>query len=354
MGPGTVRTALFGCALDVLDSGEKVAMKLAYLQAARQGLLPADIPRDPYELMLPLLAAVPGVKATGGIELDGRLTPRPEESAAPGVSAGEYRGFLDSGGCEAVAAAVREHVARRVIPSRPFMVGVDHSATGGVLEALSSLGAGPALVVLDSHFDAIPSDVRRSAAGGQEARADGLGGLPDSYNCGTWLARIIERGVIPAGRVVVAGVSDRPPDEVEPGERAGMAAYREAYGAWERRGVRVVSKREMRRSGIDEALGTALDAALSTGADSLYVSLDADVASGPEVKAVRFLDTLGLSIDEVVESGACLRSVMERRGAALAGLDVVEVDVHLADIPGSGDRTVEMCLSFVTELLGGG
>lgn len=347
--------ALFGCALDVLDSDEKVAMKLAYLHAARAGAVPPDIPRDPYDLLSAPLAATPGVKAAGRVKLEGWMTPRPEVDAAGRVNPGEYRRFLDSGGCEAAAARVREYVGGRVLPSMPLMAGVDHSLTGGVLEAIAAAGAEPVLVVLDSHFDAIPSEVRRSASAGGGPGAGGLDRLPDSYNCGTWMAKVIEGGVIDAGRVVVAGVSDRPGRSPAPGEPGGMAGYREAYAGWERLGVRIVSKREMREQGVAKALGAAVGGALSaTGADSLYVSLDADVASGEDVKAVRFLDTIGLTVDEVLEAGACLGRLMARRGIGLAGMDLVEVDVHLADIPGSGDRTVEMCLSFARGLLSAG
>jgi hypothetical protein len=30
----------------------------------------------------------------------------------------------------------------------------------------------------------------------------------------------------------------------------------------------------------------------------------------------------------------------------------MEIDVHLADIPGSGDRTIEMCAAAAREIMG--
>jgi len=32
---------------------------------------------------------------------------------------------------------------------------------------------------------------------------------------------------------------------------------------------------------------------------------------------------------------------------------VMEIDVHLADIPGSGDRTIEMCTAAAREIMAG-
>jgi hypothetical protein len=42
---------------------------------------------------------------------------------------------------------------------------------------------------------------------------------------------------------------------------------------------------------------------------------------------------------------------MAASGCELAGFDIMEVDVHLADIPHSGDRTLEMCVALARELL---
>jgi len=37
---------------------------------------------------------------------------------------------------------------------------------------------------------------------------------------------------------------------------------------------------------------------------------------------------------------------------ALAGVDLMEIDTHLADIPGGTDRTVEVCMGMVQKLIG--
>ncbi len=341
--------AVFGCSLDALDDADKIAMKLAYMSAVRQGIVADGLARDPYDLLVRALSGLPGITLAGKLGLEPFLTPRPAPDTA-GVDPGHYRKFLDSGGCSEVSARLREFVEDDVLPLRPLLVGVDHALTGGVLEALAGSGAEPALLVLDSHFDAIPAEVRRKAYLGAGGGAGGTGSsVPDSYTCGTWLAAVIDRGLVAPGDVVVLGPSDDP-GEPSPGEPESLAAYRRVYRACVERGVRVVGKKALREAGIRESIEEAL---AGLEGRPVYVSLDADVGSGDDVKAVRFLDTIGLTFGEVTQTGRELGAALAARGMDVAGLDIMEVDVHLADIPGSGDRTVEMCAAFTRELLAG-
>lgn len=341
----------FGCSLDVLDAPEKVAMKLAYLEALERGLLEEGVARDPYDLLLGRLADVDGLTDAGRLELDSYLTPRPAPGDNCRLSAEAFRAFLDSGGCARVAGDLREYVAGSVLPGRPLLLGVDHSLTGGVMEALSAGDGGEelALIILDSHFDAVPATLRMAASvnvapGGGTRMAE----LPESYNCGTWIADILDRDIVSPGNVAVLGPSDHPGYEPGDDEGEGMSAYREAYLALEEQGVTVIPKRTIRRVGAREAVATALE---GMEGKSIYISLDADLGAGEEVKAVRFLDTIGLTVEEVIGVARALRGWLEETGSPIAGMDVMEIDVHLADIPGSGDRTVEMCAESLRVLL---
>lgn len=343
----------FGCSLDVLDAPEKVAMKVAYLDGIAWGLVDKGIARDTYDLLLRRLEGLEGLSEGGRLELESHLTPRPALEDHDRLNARDFSEFLDSGGCARVAGELGEFVRERVLPGMPLLLGVDHSLTGGVLEALSAeAGEGElALVVLDSHFDAVPTSIRKSAFTPGSLAADRwrIGTVPESYNCGTWIAGILDRGIIDPGNVAVLGVSDHPGHEARPGEREGVAAYREAYLAMEERGARIVPKRDIRSAGARDAVAKALD---GLGGRRMYISLDADLGSGEEVRAVRFLDTIGLSVDEVIGLARALRGWIDSTGSRLAGVDVVEVDVHLADIPNSIDRTVEMCAAWLRELIG--
>jgi len=285
--------ASFGCAPDVLDAPDKLALKLAYLDALRKGLVGGDIARDPYDLLETALEGTAGLVTVGKLELEPWMTPRPALDAGNQVDVMLYREFLDTGGCAIVSARLREFVRDRVLPLTPFMIGVDHSLTGGVLDAIC--GPDPeemALLIMDSHFDAIPSQVRRAAAteAGDDGAASEAEPEPESYNCGTWVAGVIERELVAPSNIVVLGASDRPPD-AGGAEDEGMAAFRDAYSSFEERGVRVITKQRIREIGPAEAAREALD---GLRAKSIYVSLDADTGAGEQVKAVRFLDTIGL------------------------------------------------------------
>lgn len=207
------------------------------------------------------------------------------------------------------------------------------------------------MVVMDAHLDAIPTSVRWKAGmalEGAEAAVAPAGEPPaDLYTCGTWLTSIIDEGVISAPDVLVMGVGDYP-SEPQPGEKEGLAAYREAYRSLEGRGVRVLTRRTMREEGI----GTAVTRALSgVEGKPLYVSIDADFAAGERVRAVRFLDMLGLTPQEAVEAARAVGSALTGGSNRLAGVDVMEIDVHGADIPGGSDRTIPVSSEIVHALL---
>lgn len=340
---------VFGCSLDTLDAHEKVEMKLAYMDAVTKGIVPGGIAQDPYDLLSGDLTAAGGAEALGKLMLESWVTPRPDPADTGMVSALEYREFLGSGGCAAVCERLAGFVRESVLPLRPLLVGVDHSLSGGVCEVLADLYGpdGLALIVLDSHFDALSSTVRRNACLGDTGGPGGAEGvatpytaicdLPDSYTCGNWIADLIERGVLRPENVAVIGPSDHPGYEGDPDEDVGLRVYRRAYLSLEDKGVRVVPKRSMRHRGVAEAIRPALE---GLEGRAVYLSIDADVGAGEHVKAVRFLDTIGLSGGELESVFGVLGDWLVGSGSTLAGMDLMEIDVHLADIPGSTDRTV--------------
>ncbi|MHB8894516.1 MAG: arginase family protein [Candidatus Geothermincolia bacterium] len=343
--------AAFGCALDVLDAPEKIAMKLAYVNALREGLISDPIARDPFDLLMPALEDAPGLVTVGKLEIEPWFTPRPGLEGPDNIDILLYREFLDTGGCAVVSARLREFVRDRVLPLSPVLLGVDHSLTEGVLEALELSGENDlALIVLDSHFDAIPASVRKAAAiePGAAGTSEDEGAPPDSFTCGNWLARVLDKGLVKPQRVAVVGPSDHPGPAAAGGEPEAMAAYREAYLELEERGVTVIPKKRVKDLGVEEA---AREAVSRTGGSSFYISIDADIGAGVEAKAVRFLDTIGIDPDDVVRLCRSLAGEIASRGGTIAGFDIMEIDVHLADIPGSGDRTVEMAAAAAREML---
>jgi arginase family enzyme len=333
---------LFGAALDYLDDPERLGLKLAYVEAHAAGRLHPHLPRDPYDFIAPLVCSRLSGRARpfGKLELPGWLTPRPGPGERELIDGRRYRDFMDAGGPLLTARACGR-IALEAAPDVPVMIGVDHGLTAGPAAALAGR-LGPeslAVVILDSHFDAIPPALRAPAQNGAASWGKGL--------TGDFLAVMIEEGAVRPDRLFVIGVGDYPP------EGEADSDFGRSYRSWIGQGVKVYPREESRDANFPERLiGDLLD----TGARALYVSLDADVGACSCMSAVRFLDGVGLAEEEVLAVGRALGAVAGSGRMELAGADVCEVDVHLMglnDEQGRTDRTGEICADFVCALFGG-
>ncbi len=333
---------IFGAALDFLDDPERIGVKNAYLAALKRGLDSSALPADPYDAIAPLaLELLDGpARAAGKVKTPGRFTPRPPAKEAGKVTAEACREFMDSGGPAKAVAACADYFAS-LLPSIPVMIGVDHMLTAGPITALSRSRRTKdlAVVVIDSHFDAVPPAARAPA--GVDASFGG-GEL-----CGDFLAALMESGRLSPDRLFVVGPSDHP------GGMGEGSRYARAYHYWIENGVRVYPKSRALEPGFEEFLADEIG---QCGADSIYVSLDADAGSVECMNAVRFMDCVGLPEEKIMGIAASLNGLIRDGDAALAGLDVCEVDVHLLDLvgpDGKPDRTAGVCARFIATLLGG-
>jgi arginase family enzyme len=331
---------LLGAALDALDDPDRVNLKRAYIQAAQAGRLPEDMPLDPYDLLAPLLVerCGPSVRPFGKLELPGWLTPRPGIGQASWVHPERYRAFLDQDGIGAWVAACASLIEDGILPDIPCLIAVDHGMTAGPLKALAGRFAPEetTVVILDSHFDAIPARLR--GLPGQVSHAWGPG------NCGSFLAPLLEEGTLLPENLFVVGVSDYAyPHTAEP--------YRQAYLSLIARGVTVIPRDEAE----EESFAAELEERLCRSRGRrLYLSLDADAGALQCVHAARFLDTVGLSEQAILGTARLLRRLMDRGRFELIGLDAAEVDVHLLGIEddrGMPDRTAEVCAGFLSTLM---
>jgi len=228
------RTLLvFGTALDALESLAYVERKLENLTARLAGLAPEPPARDPYDALLPRLREKLGaerVMPAGKVPVDEWLQPipPPDPLNLPLISLSNYEAFTDSNGARTYADQVRDAVSspegllssalrkaglrggtgRDEVGWLPVMVGVDHSATGGVVEALSErygrdeLG----LVVLDYHADFRPTGVTYQWDSERRGLPYLLPPRPDTYNAGTFLYHLLENGVVEPGNLTLLGV----------------------------------------------------------------------------------------------------------------------------------------------------
>jgi arginase family enzyme len=335
---------LFGAALDALDDPERVGLKQAYVRARKEGRLPAGLPEDPYDALAPRIIQCAGgiVEDAGKLEIPGWLTPRPKPEDEHRITPENYRAFIREDRIREWTGACTRFVEQEILPHVPCMIAVDHAMTAGPLRALASRHGPEAVtvVVLDSHFDAVPWELRVPSP--ETAAESGASGL---HNCGSFLAPLLDEGVLLPENLFVVGVSDFP----APGTTA--KDYELSYLSFLERGVRVYPRDRAQTPSFSAELEQDLRQSRGT---HLYVSLDADAGALTCMNAVRFLDTRGLPETCLLTLASVLKNLIDIGKFHLTGLDVAEVDIHLLgleNVQGEPDRTVGVCTDFLKRLL---
>ncbi|UCE72465.1 MAG: arginase family protein [Nitrospiraceae bacterium] len=275
---------------------------------------------------------------------------------------------MKTGGCLSIADKVRDFIVEEVFPRIPGMIGVDHSSTYGAISALKQdeeedIG----LVVIDSHFDAVPMALRYGLIE-YAKKTDSIAIPPDllsneaypnlssseikkwgKLNPENFLLHILEQKLIDPKNLIVLGISDYPPDAYAESNDPQVRDYLNYFRSLEEQGVSFISK-----SSIDANGMRGLEEALQNlNVRRLYISLDIDIGSLSSVYACRFLSNIGLSIDQIEDMFQRLFSSFSN-GKELAGFDIMEIDIHKLGISIDDshiDRTIEICRSFL-ELVG--
>ncbi len=333
---------LFGAALDPLDHPERVALKQAFIAAAREGRIPADFPRDPYEA---LTRALPNPKLSclspvGKLDIPEWLTPCPGPEGAAALDPQRFRDFLDEDRCRDLADRCRNFITERIFPGLPGLLAVDHSLAGGAISAVTRR-YGPEAVsclVLDSHFDGLPTRLRHPSGRDPDP-------TPETYHCGSFLRYLLEEGKLLPQNLILVGVSDYP----AAGSR-GHDPLADAYLAYADQGVSFFTKSQVRAPEFAQILGRRLDAIRTPW---VYVSLDADVGACAGIPAVRFMDRVGLEADEILRIADQIGQRLRAAQFDLAGFDISEIDVHLLGLD-QNDPTLEVCVGFLERLCGNG
>ncbi len=335
---------LFGAALDALDDPERVGLKKAYVRARAEGRLPPGLPDDPYDALAPGIMEGAGgmVEDAGKLEIPGWLTPRPRPEDEHLVTPEHYHAFLQENRIRDWTDSCARFVEQEILPRVPCMIAVDHAMTAGPIRALVSRHGPEAVtvVVLDSHFDAVPWELRRT----EPETATGAGGS-GTHNCGSFLAALLDEGVLLPENLFVAGVSDFPASGTTTKD------YERAYLSFLEKGVHVYTRDRAEKPTFPAELEQ--DLAQNRGTH-LYASLDADAGALSCMNAVRFLDTRGLPETCLLSLATVLKNLIDNGKFRLAGLDVAEVDVHLLGLEGlqgEPDRTVQVCTDFLNRLL---
>jgi arginase family enzyme len=344
---------MFGVALDVSDDPWNLELRHAALRASRRG---QKLDAGPYESMVRELGFRAGlIELMGSVRLPSWVTPRPKPGDEALLTQASMQAFLDGGGALAVAQQVHEFVSRQVLPLRPIMIGVDHSASGGVVSALSE-ALGPdqlTVVVLDYHFDGLPAAVRMLPSLAEQLSEAPLpeqrlrGSHVTEYCCGSFWAHLLRSQILRPERLLMIGVGDYP----GPAPGPQWECFRRSYLDFEKQGCGFFPLAAF-AGNYHEPLTRFLRTSITT--PYVYVSLDLDVASGHCVHAARYMDGLGISQEQLLEVARLVRDQSEAGAYEIAGLDVMEFNMHLLGeetSTGAKDTTLATAWAFIDGLL---
>jgi hypothetical protein len=296
-------TKLFGVALDLTDDPWNLELKHGWMANAGRPKEGIDACRDPYDAVttyLPDILNACQIVPAGKFPVPSWLTPKPVAADIPLVNAQNIGKFYDGGGLQSMIQQLERFVSQSIFPARPVMVGVDHTATMGVISALATK-YGPdnlSILVLDQHFDAVPVSVRVAQAeispvnpaGGQSLTSLNLpGDNQDQLCCGSFWAYVLDEGKIQPENLAFIGVADYP-------DQHQVGPFPQCYGDFENRGCRffpleLFSKLDLKS--LSEFVGASI------GTSNVYVSLDLDVGAYNFTWAARYMDCPGISAPDL-------------------------------------------------------
>ncbi len=324
---------LVGCALDADEREPVIEFKR---EMAFKGYPGLNF-RDPYDAVLHRLGnKIDGFK----IDVEPWLLPAPPLEYVDLLTVENMVSFIDSNGCWEYSKVLYEEV-RDIDPEALAMVGVDHSLSGGVLKFFSEKYEDVALIVLDSHFDAIlPSvrcgiiqyDLETNPNSPFDPRDPYIVWRPESYNADSFLSFLIDEKIVEPGNLIVAGVSDYPPSSAFEIDDSRVKRYLNHYLSFEKKGVKIISKNNLNLKNIWKKTIKELDA------KHIYISVDIDVGANSALRGARFVDYQGISEDEIYKNISEIIKAVRSRDMRVLGFDIMETDVFRA----ANDRTYEI------------
>jgi arginase family enzyme len=292
------------------------------------------------------------VESIGKFPVPSWLTPIPRLSDVPLVKKENMERYVATGGMLNLTLQVKDFVRKKIFPDLPVMLGVDHSATGGVISALSEeLGCGNmSVVVLDQHFDGLPVSLRlepRLMERFSQTNYSAHAADDNEYCCGNFWKHLIDSGVIMPENLLFVGVADYPGKEAIPGGEK----FRENYLSFEARGCRFFPLKEF-EGPYRKKLKKCIEDTITT--PYVYVSLDLDVGAYNCVHAARYMDNVGIDKKALMDVAHLIESHCRSGKTHLAGMDIMEFNMHFLGLKteqGEEDKTLSVALDFLKELL---
>jgi arginase family enzyme len=350
---------IFGMAMDVADDPWSLKLKWASMMAARGD----GIYADPYDALANKLLEYPDFELGGKFPIPSWQGPRPQPSDGNLVSVENMQQFVANGGLLETIKRLQDFVERSIFPALPVMVGVDHSATGGVISALTKRYSPEMLsiVVLDRHFDAIPLSLRMDGL----FRSDpvdthpslvsrGERGRPqpwnvnelDQYCCGNFWAYLIDAGIVLPEHMLFIGVADYPSPQIDPK----WQRLRERYLGFEERGCSFFPLWKFDGWYVD-SLSQFVHDKITT--PYVYVSLDLDVGAYRCINAARYMDGPGITRENLLDIARIIAEGSQNGNFMLVGFDIMEFNIHFLGIEtteGGKDLTLPLVLDFIKTL----
>jgi arginase family enzyme len=352
---------LFGVALDAVDDPWSLQLKRAWMAANTKELNWLTACLDPYDAVTGGMAAIleeKHIKQFGKFPVPSWLWPKPKQSDFPLVNAENMADFFDNDGVLKVARQLEHYVANNIFPDIPMMIGIDHSATAGVISALTEK-YGPqnvSVIVLDQHFDAIPLSVRLTevspdnpifVAGKSLAFPNIPVGFNDQFCCGNFWAYLIEEGSVLPENLLFIGVADYPYNEmINKGDN-----FREHYLSYEERGCSFFPLWQFNKQYIN-TLTRFFREKIST--PYIYISLDLDVGAYNSTFAARYMDRQGISKQNLLDIASIITNECHSGKYEIAGLDIMEFNMHFLGIETPGgikDDTLNLVKDFIKRLV---
>ena len=351
MNTPSAKVVFLGCPLDPDEKHDSIQEKCS----AMRGMGTTD---DPYEAVMEIIRRE--VRAElweekGSVSVSDWLRPVPPPEERSRVTAEQFVDFIDRDGCRTFADRLAVWIDE-ILPAVPCLIGVDHSLTGGTLRPLARrYGAeNLAVVILDSHTDAVPMpvlsdaiqyDIETNPASVYDRNDPLLYHRADSYNASSFLHHLLMEEVVLPRNLYLIGVGDFPDKRAVRIRDERMARYVGVYTALKKRGVTLVTKKEclVNPSKVKTLLGRMSQ-------PYLYVSVDMDIGARNAVEGVRFRDRQGLQERQIYALVDILRGILSR-GTRLAGLDVVEFNPRRAGSPFSGgDPTYRIAANLIERI----
>jgi len=355
---------VFGAALDATDNPIKILAKRSYLNRLAQKIMENNIDiKDPYEgfLLYSRLLSKKRFNKIGKFNIASWLRPKPNIEDYLSIDAINYQDFINSGSITEVSNELEQFVQKQVLSDISFMIGVDHSLTGGVLHAMArNYGAINILVIIfDAHFDAIPASLFLKLARfakGQKEKIHSLIDLDlidenieitDTYNCASFIDYLIKEKIVLPQNLIVFGCQDYPNEDLKSKENPNIKDYVNFYLDFEKKGVNFVSVNEDRKKMIEKFK----DILQNVSTPYVYISIDVDVGTFKEVLATRFMNIIGIEKEVILDAAKEIKRYMKVRNCDLIGLDVMEVETYMLNKElkksAKKDKTIELVDDFL-------